>query len=253
MYLAVHYAGVLEEGTKMDVEESVPQGGSISPLLANIYLHYVLDLWVQRWRNNEARGDVIIVRYADDFVVGFQHRSEGERFLVLLKERLAKFDLELHPEKTRLIEFGRFAAQSRSRRGQGKPETFNFLGFTHICAKTRRGKFTVLRKTMRKKRQSKLKEVYAELWRRMHEPVPEQGAYLRAVVGGHIRYFGVPMNGSSISVFYKEVCWMWMKVLRRRSHKHNLRWDRMQRLIARWIPLPRICHPYPLERFGVVT
>lgn len=246
-------AGVLEEGRLIQKEEGTVQGGNISPLLANIYLHYVFDLWVQRWRVKRARGDVVVVRFADDFVVGFQHRYEAERFLAELRQRFRRFGLELQSDKTRLIEFGRFASQSRSRRGQGKPETFNFLGFTHICAKTRRGKFTVLRKTMRKKRQLKLKEVYAELWRRMHEPVPAQGAYLRAVVAGHIRYFGVPMNGLSISVFYREVCRMWMKVLRRRSHKHNLRWDRMQRLIAKWIPLPRICHPYPLERFGVVT
>ena len=246
-------AGVLEEGRLIQKEEGTVQGGNISPLLANIYLHYVFDLWVQRWRVKRARGDVVVVRFADDFVVGFQHRYEAERFLAELRQRFRRFGLELQSDKTRLIEFGRFASQSRSGRGQGKPETFNFLGFTHICAKTRRGKFTVLRKTMRKKRQLKLKEVYVELWRRMHEPVPEQGAYLRAVVAGHIRYFGVPMNGSSISVFYKEVCRMWMRVLRRRSHKHNLRWDRMQRLIAKWIPLPRICHPYPLERFGVVT
>ncbi len=222
-------------------------------MLANIYLHYVLDLWVQRWRTREARGDVIIVRFADDFVAGFQYRSEGERFLDLLKGRLAKFGLELHSEKTRLIEFGRFAALNRSRRGERKPDTFNFLGFTHICGKTRSGKFTVLRRSSRKKVQAKLKEIKAELRRRMHDPIPGQGTYLRSVVEGHSRYYGVPMNGPSVSAFRKEVCQLWLKVLRRRSHKHKLTWDRMKRLIAKWIPPARICHPYPLLRFGVST
>jgi group II intron reverse transcriptase/maturase len=243
-------AGVLEEGKRICSEVGTVQGGSISPLLANIYLHYVLDLWVQRWRNKETRGDVIIVRFADDFVAGFQHRSEGERFLDLLRERFSKFGLELHPEKTRLIEFGRFAALNRARRGERKPETFNFLGFTHICGKTRKGKFTVLRRTIRRRFQLKLKEIKAELRRRMHDPIPEQGTYLRSVVEGHCRYYGVPMNGPSISVLRKEVCRLWLKALRRRSHKHKLTWDRMTRLIARWIPPTRVCHPYPLLRFG---
>jgi group II intron reverse transcriptase/maturase len=246
-------AGVLEEGRLIRTEEGTVQGGSISPLLANIYLHYVFDLWVQQWRRKHARGDVIVVRFADDFVVGFEHRFEAQQFLGDLKERFMSFGLELNAEKTRLIEFGRFAAQNRSKRGRGKPDTFNFLGFTHICSKTRKGKFTILRKTMRKRRQAKLLEVYNELRQRMHEPIPKQGAYLRSVVAGHVRYYGVPMNGASISVFRKEVGRMWLKVLRRRSHKHNLPWERMQRLIARWIPLARVCHPYPLKRFGVIT
>lgn len=246
-------AGVLEEGRLIQTEEGTVQGGSISPLLANIYLHYVFDLWVQQWRCKHARGDVIVVRFADDFVVGFQHRFEAQRFVSDLKQRFLKFGLALNADKTRLIEFGRFAAQNRFKRGERKPQTFNFLGFTHICGKTRKGKFTILRKTMRKKRQAKLLEVHTELRQRMHEPIPEQGAYLRSVVAGHVRYFGVPMNGASISAFRKEVCRMWLKVLRRRSHKHNLTWERMQRLIARWIPLARICHPYPLKRFGVIT
>lgn len=246
-------AGVLEEGKRMQSEVGTVQGGSISPLLANIYLHYVFDLWIQKWRSTQARGDVVVVRFADDFIVGFQHRSEAERFLAELYKRFTQFGLELHPDKTRLIEFGRFAAQNRSRRAQGKPETFIFLGFTHICGKTRKGHFTVLRKTMRRRLHTKLKEVYSELRRHMHDPIPEQGKYLRSVVGGHTRYYGVPMNGPSVSVFRKEVCRLWMKVLRRRSHKHNLPWKRMERLIARWIPLSRICHPYPLARFGVIT
>jgi group II intron reverse transcriptase/maturase len=215
-------AGVLEEGKRIHSEIGTVQGGSISPLLANIYLHYVFDLWVQKWRSTQARGDVVFVRFADDCVAGFQYRDEAERFLVELRKRFAQFGLELHYGKTRLIEFGRFAAQNRAGRGQGKPETFNFLGFTHICGKTRKGHFTVLRKTMHKRMQAKLTEVYTELRRRMHEPIPEQGAYLRSVVAGHTRYYGVPMNGSSISIFRKEVCQRWLKVLRRRSHKHRL-------------------------------
>lgn len=246
-------AGVLEEGRRVQSEVGTVQGGSISPLLANIYLHYVFDLWVQQWRQRQACGDMIVVRFADDFVVGFQYSAEARRFQRELTERFAKFGLTIHPDKTRLIEFGRFAAQNRLERRQGKPETFNFLGFTHICGKTRKGKFTVLRKTMRKKLTAKLKEVYAELRKRMHDPIPEQGAYLRSVVAGHTRYYGVPMNGPSISMFRKEICRLWRKALRRRSQKHHLNWDRMKRLIASWIPTARICHPYPLVRFGVIT
>jgi len=246
-------AGVLEGGERIQSEVGTVQGGSISPLLANIYLHYVFDLWGQRWRKDQVKGDVIVVRWADDFIVGFEHRIEAERFLSELGERLAKFGLELHPGKTRLIEFGRFAATNRAWRGEEKPETFNFLGFTHICGKTRGGKFTVLRETMRKRWQAKLREVYAELWRRMHDPVPKQGAYLRSVIMGHVRYYGVPMNGPSVAAFRKGVCWLWRKVLKRRSQKHRLTWDRMKRLIGRWLPVARVCHPYPLVRFGVIT
>ena len=246
-------AGVLEEGRLIQKEEGTVQGGSISPLLANIYLHYVFDLWVQQWRNKYAHGDVIVVRFADDFVVGFQYRDEAQRFLAKLRKRLAKFGLKLHPDKTRLIEFGRFAAKSRSTRGQGKPETFGFLGFTHICGKTRGGKFTVLRKTRRKKLQAKLKEVKANLRQHLHDSIPKQGAYLRSVVAGHVRYFGVPMNWPAIGIFHTKVCQMWLRTLRRRSHKHKMTWERMKRLIAKWIPPPRICHPYPLQRFSVIT
>jgi group II intron reverse transcriptase/maturase len=246
-------AGVLEEGKRIQKEVGTVQGGSISPLLANIYLHYVFDLWVQQWRKKQAQGEVIAVRYCDDFIVGFQHRHEAERFLSDLHERLRGFGLELHTDKTRILEFGRFARGNINQRGKGKPETFNFLGFTHICSQTRKGVFTVLRKTMRKRRQTKLKEVYQELKRRMHDPVPEQGAYLRSVVGGHVRYYGVPMNGPSVSAFRKEVCQLWWKALKRRSHKHRLVWDRMKRLMDRWLPSARVCHPYPLVRFGVIT
>jgi group II intron reverse transcriptase/maturase len=246
-------AGVLEGRERIQSGVGTVQGGSISPLLANIYLHYVFDLWVQRWRTNQARGNVIVVRWADDFIVGFEHRCEAERFLTELGEWFVKFGLELHPGKTRLIEFGRFAGANRERRGEGRPETFNFLGFTHICGKTRGGKFTILRKTERKRWHAKLKEVYAELRRRMHNPVPEQGAYLRSVVMGYVRYYGVPTNRPSIAAFRKEVCRLWRMVLKRRSQKHRLNWERMTRLIDRWLPLARVCHPNPLDRFGVIT
>ncbi len=244
-------AGVLEEGKRVRKEEGTVQGGSISPLLSNIYLHYVFDLWVHWWRRHKANGEVIAVRFADDWVAGFQYQSEARQFLRELKERFARFGLELHSEKTRLIEFGRFAVQSRDARGQGKPETFDFLGFTHICGKTRQGKFTVLRKTMRKKWQSKLKEISRELRCRMHRPVPEQGAYLKSVLLGHMRYYGVPMNGRSLSAFRHTLQRVWWKVLRRRSQKHNLPWKRMERLIEAWFPPVRIYHPYPLERIRV--
>lgn len=191
-------AGVLEDDEWTRSEAGTVQGGSVSPLLANVYLHYVFDLWVHRWRRTEVRGDVIVVRYADDFVVGFEHRHEAEQFLEALRERFATFGLALHPDKTRLIEFGRFADRNRRRRGVGKPETFDFLGFTHSCSKTRKGGFTVRRHTMRKRFRAKLKAVKAELWHRMHWPVPEQGAYVRAVVLGHMHYYGVPGNQSGI-------------------------------------------------------
>jgi len=246
-------AGVLEDGKRVRSEVGTVQGGSISPLLANVYLHYVFDLWVQRWRKKQARGDVVVVRWADDFVVGFQHRAEAERFWVELRERFAKFGLELHPDKTRLIEFGRFAESNRCGRGGGKPETFDFLGFTHSCAKTRAGKFTVLRQTMRKRLRTKLSEVKAELRRRLHDPVPEQDAYLHSVVKGHCQYYGVPLNGPALKAFRYAVGWIWCRSLRRRSQRHRLTWSRMRRLINRWLPTPRICHPYPLVRLGVVT
>ena len=244
-------AGVLEEGKRIRKEEGTAQGGSVSPLLSNIYLHYVFDLWVHWWRRKKANGDVIVVRFADDWVAGFQYRSEAQKFLRELKERFARFGLELHSEKTRLIEFGRFAAQSRAARGQEKPEIFDFLGFTHICGRTRQGRFTVLRKTMRKKWQGKLKEISRALRSRMHRPVPEQGAYMKSVLLGHMRYYGVPMNGRSLSAFRHALQRVWWKVLRRRSQKHNLSWKRMERLIEAWFPSVRIYHPYPSERVRV--
>jgi group II intron reverse transcriptase/maturase len=247
-------AGVLEEGKRIQSEVGTVQGGSISPLLANVYLHYVFDLWVQRWRSKQARGDVVVVRFADDFVVGFQHRVEAERFLTELRERFERFGLELHPEKTRLIEFGRFARQNRNDRGDGgAPETFNFLGFTHSCGTTRKGGFTVLRQTMRTRWQGKLREVKAELKRRLHDPIPELGAYLRSVVQGHVRYYGVPMNGPALGAFRYAIGRLWWRVLRRRSQGNHLPWHRMQRLITAWLPCVHICHPYPLARLSVIT
>jgi group II intron reverse transcriptase/maturase len=246
-------AGVLEDGKRTRSEVGTVQGGSISPLLANIYLHYVFDLWVERWRRKQARGDVAVVRFADDFVVGFEHRDEAERFLAELRERFARFGLELHPDKTRLIEFGRYAARNRRDRGEGKPETFNFLGFTHICGKTRKGGFTVLRQTMRRRWQAKLQEVKDELRRRLHHPVPETGGYLRSVVLGHMRYYGVPMNYESVRAFRWAVGRLWWQVLRRRSQNNRLAWGRMTRYINRWLPPIHICHPYPLVRLRVMT
>ena len=202
-------AGVLEDGKRLRVEEGTPQGGSASPLLANIYLHYVFDLWVQAWRRKRAHGDVIVVRFADDIVLGFQVKSDAERFRAELEERFRKFALELHSQKTRLLEFGPYAISHRQRRGEGKPETFNFLGFTHICVRKRsNGMYTVLRQTIRKRMQAKLNEVKAELRRRMHHPVPKMGEWLRAVVGGHFRYYGVPMNAPALYLFRFRVGWL---------------------------------------------
>jgi RNA-directed DNA polymerase len=246
-------AGVLEDGEGMRSEEGTVQGGSISPLLANIYLHYAFDLWAHRWREKQARGDVIIVRYADDFIVGFQHRHEAERFLADLQERFAKFGLTLHPDKTRLIEFGRFADRDRRDRGDGKPGSFNFLGFTHSCGKTRGGRFALRRQTMRQRWQAKLTELKEQLRRRRHNPIPKQGAYVGAVVRGYVQYYGVPGNGPALCAFRQAVVWLWHRALKRRSQKARLRWDRMKRYIDRWLPLARICHPYPSARFAVRT
>jgi len=246
-------AGVLEEGQRMRSEAGTVQGGSISPLLANIYLHYVFDLWVQRWRQTQAHGGVVVVRFADDFVVGFQHQEEAERFLAELPERFARFGLALHPDKTRLIEFGRYADRNRRDRGDGKPDTFNFLGFTHSCSKTRKGGFTVLRQTMRRRWQAKLSEVRTELRRRLHASIPEQGAYLRSVLVGHVRYYGVPRNGPSLMAFRSALGRLWHAALRRRSQTARLTWARLARLTARWLPLPHICHPYPDQRLAWTT
>jgi group II intron reverse transcriptase/maturase len=241
-------AGVLEEEKLTVSEEGTPQGGSASPLLANIYLHYVFDLWAEAWRRKIARGDILMVRFADDIVVGFQEKAEAERFWNELKERMKKFDLELHPEKTRLLEFGRYAAERRRKRGEGKPETFNFLGFTHICGKSRKGRFLMIRQTIRKRMQAKLKAIRVELRRRMHEPLKEQGQWLRAVVDGHIRYYGVPGNWAALRTFRQQVERSWQRTISRRSQTGYVPWARMQRLLRRWIPPEQICHPYPSLR-----
>lgn len=246
-------AGVLEEGKLTHSDEGTVQGGSISPLLANIYLHYVFDLWVQWWRNQGNCGDVIVVRYADDFVMGFEHRSDAESFLCSLRERFAKFGLELHPDKTRLLEFGRSAINNRKRRGERRPETFDFLGLTHRCGRTRKGGYTIARETARKKMVAKLREVKAELRRRMHEPIPDQGKYLKSVIGGHVRYYGVPGNGNRINAFRYIISQQWQRSLSRRSQNGQVTWERMKRLIDRWLPPAHICHPYPSQRLNVIT
>lgn len=244
-------AGVSEEGAWAKTEVGTPQGAVVSPLLANVYLHYAFDLWAQHWRKHRATGEIIIVRYADDIVMGFEQRGDAERFLQEWKERLRKFGLELHPDKTRLIEFGRFAAEDRKRRGESKPETFNFLGFSHICAKNREtGGFSVDRKTIRKRLSAKLKAVREELRRRWHEPVAEVGKWLRSVVQGYFNYHAVPGNIDSLQSFRAQVVWHWSRALQRRSQKSRMPWERFGPLVARWIPSATILHPRPAMRFN---
>jgi group II intron reverse transcriptase/maturase len=242
-------AGVIEDGNWAECEEGTPQGATVSPLLANVYLHYVLDQWAERWRRQQAHGDVVIVRYADDFIVGFEHREDAERFQAELSERFAKFGLELKAEKTRLIEFGRFAAGNREARGLGRPETFDFLGFTHISGKTGSGRFALRRITVAKRMRAKLKEVKAELVRRMHLPIPEVGYWLGSVVRGHLAYYAVPGNLDAVKAFCSLVQRIWHWTLRRRSQRTNATWERMKRLIDRWLPKARTLHPYPEMRF----
>ena len=246
-------AGVLEDGEVTRSEEGVPQGGSVSPLLANVYLHYVFDLWADRWRRNQTSGDVVIVRFCDDFVVGFQHRENAEQFLLDLGKRFSEFNLELHKNKTRLIEFGRFAAQNRERQGKGKPETFDFLGFTHICGRSQNGKFIVHRHSISKRIRAKLMALEVELRRRLHVPVPIIGKWLRVVLLGHYRYYGVPGNSRKLSAFRYHLSRLWYKTLLRRSQRKRLNWERMDRLIERWLPKPRICHSYPNLSLYVTT
>ncbi len=220
-------AGVIEDGSWAACEEGTPQGASASPLLANVYLHYVFDLWAQQWRRRQARGDVVIVRFADDFIVGFEHRGDAERFDADLRERFAKFALKLHADKTRLIEFGRFAAQNRKARGLGRPETFDFLGFTHICAKTRNGRFMLKRITISKRMRAKLREVKHSLMQRRHLPIPEQGRWLASVVRGHLAYYAVPGNIDAVAAFRTQATRHWYRALRRRSQRSRLDWTRM--------------------------
>lgn len=246
-------AGVIENGEWTASEKGSPQGASVSPLLANVYLHYVLDLWVHWWRQHHARGDVIIVRWADDFVVGFQYEADGRRFLEQLRDRFRKFSLELHPEKTRLIRFGRFARRdSRRFDGRSKPETFDFLGFTHYCGVNRNGKFMVCRITMKKRFVAKLREIKAELRKRMHHSIVEQGHWLASVVRGYFAYHAIPGNWEAIGAFRTQVARMWYKTLRRRSQRTRITWDRMTKTVHTWLPLARILHPWPEQRCAAI-
>jgi group II intron reverse transcriptase/maturase len=246
-------AGVMEDGELKRAKEGTPQGSSISPVLANIYLHYAFDLWVQQWRKKQAQGDMIVIRFADDIVVGFQYKSEAERFQKEMQDRLLGFNLKLHPEKTRLVEFGRYAETDRKRAGKGKPDTFLFLGFTHICGKTSKGKFAVIRKTSQKKMRSKLQVIKQELRKKMHNPVKEVGKWLASVLRGHYQYYGVPRNIHAMSSFRWAVIKLWHWTLMRRSQKSRLTWERMNRLARTWLPSPRITHPFPGQRLCVIT
>ena len=246
-------AGVSEGGNWSRTEVGTPQGAVASPLLANIYLHYAFDLRVKHWRKHQATGDMVVVRYADDIVAGFEHRADAERFLSEWKERMQKFGLVLHPDKTRLIEFGRHAAEHRKRRGEDKPETFDFLGFTHMCGKTRKtGRFIVKRKTIRKRLSAKLKELKEELRRRWHEPVAEVGKWLKAVVRGYFNYHAVPGNMESLNSFRAQVIWRWFRALRRRSQRDKMTRERFWQLVDRWIPSAKITHPHPNVRFDAI-
>ena len=243
-------AGIMEQGEWKASEEGTPQGATISPLLANVFMHYVFDLWIEQWRRCQARGKVIVVRYADDFIVGFQNRPEAERFRVELKERLAKFALSLSEEKTRLIEFGRYANERRKKRGEGKAHTFNFLGFTHICGTARKtGKLQIMRLTARKRRNAKLQSIAEQLRYRREEPIAEQGAWLRKVIEGYYRYHAVPGNLRVLGSVRTEIARQWYRSLRRRSHKRKLTWKKMPHYVNRWLPQPKVLHPWPEERF----
>jgi RNA-directed DNA polymerase len=244
------HAGVSENGQWSRTTVGTPQGAVISPLLANIYLHYVFDRWIQRWRTRAAQGEVVVVRYADDIVLGFEQRQDAERCLAAWQVRLQQFGLQLNSTKTRLIEFGRYATERRQRRGAGKPETFDFLGFTHICGKfAHSGKFVVRRKTIQKRLRAKLQQVKMELYRRWHEPVSEVGQWLRTVVQGYFNYHAVPGNGASLERFRTQIIWLWLRSLRRRSQRSRMSWTRFGPLVATWIPRARILHPFPALRF----
>jgi group II intron reverse transcriptase/maturase len=246
-------AGVIEDGEWSITEDGTAQGASASPLLANVYLHYVFDLWADQWRRRHAHGDVILSRFADDYVAGFEHRDDAERFLVDLRSRFAQFGLELAAEKTRLIEFGRFAARDRARRGDRKPETFEFLGFTHACAKDKHGRFKLRRITSKKKLRAKLKSVKAEMMRRRDYPLPVQGRWLASVVRGHYGYYAVPDNSEALHGFRRRIVRHWRRALSRRSQKGRVNWEQIHCLADRWLPQPRIMHPWPNQRFDAST
>jgi RNA-directed DNA polymerase len=243
--------GVLEDGVVTVSEAGTGQGAVISPLLANIYLHYVFDLWAEQWRGREARGDMIMVRYADDIVLGFEHEADARRFLEAMRTRLQTFSLTLHPDKTRVIAFGRFAADNRDQAGLGKPDTFDFLGFTFISGKTRQGKFLVKRKSRRDRVKAKLREIKEALRRNMHKPIPEQGSWLGQVVTGYFAYHAVPTNLGALVAFHHHVTDLWRRALQRRSQKAHKTWPDMTKLVAQWLPCPRIQHPWPNQRFAV--
>jgi group II intron reverse transcriptase/maturase len=246
-------AGVLEDGRYIETSEGTPQGAVISPLLANIYLHYVLDLWAHEWRQRQARGNVNIVRYADDFVLGFQYKDDAERFLAELRERLATFRLALHPDKTRLIEFGRFANNNRKRRGEPSAEAFDFLGFTHMCGVSRKaGRYYVRRETIRRRMIAKLEDVKSKLRLRWHDKIAEQGRWLRSVVQGYFNYYGIPGNHARLETFRRECARHWLHALRRRSDKCKLSWTRFVRYLNRWLPRPTTTHPYPDVRLYAI-
>jgi hypothetical protein len=244
-------AGILEDGIVTVSDSGTGQGSVISPMLANVYLHYVFDLWAERWRRREATGDMIIVRYADDLVLGFEHEADARRFWDAMRMRFEEFALSLHPDKTRLIEFGRLAAARRARRGLGKPETFAFLGFTFICGRSRQGKFLLCRKTRRDRMRAKLREIKEELRRRLHQPIPEQGRWLRRVVSGFFDYHAVPTNGRALVAFRSRVETLWHRSLRRRSQRDRATWLRTRKLVEDWLPKPRTLHPWPEKRFAV--
>jgi group II intron reverse transcriptase/maturase len=246
-------AGVIEDGEWSQTEQGTPQGATVSPLLANVYLHYVFDLWAHQWRQRHARGDVVIVRFADDVVVGFQHERDARRFLAELRARFAKFELELADDKTRLVEFGRYATERRRRRGLGRPETFAFLGFVHLCLTTRDGRFRVGRVTIAKRMRAKLRQLKVDLMRRRHLSIPAQGRWLARVVRGHYAYYAVPGNIEAVVAFRDRVIWLWYRTLRRRSQRSRLTWQRMFRLADRWLPRARIMHPWPDVRFYART
>lgn len=246
------HAGVIEDGKWSETTAGAPQGAVISPLLSNVFLHYVFDLWIEWWRRQPGRHDVVVVRYADDFVIGFESHAEAMACLEALRERFAKFGLKVHEGKTRLIEFGRYAIESRCKRGQGRPETFDFLGFTHKCAKTRTtGRFTIHRHSVAKRLRATLRAIKGELRKRMHVPLGETGRWLRRVVQGWLNYHAVPSNSHRLGRFVDEVTRLWLQVIRRRSQRGRTRWtwERMQRLARIHLPRPRILHPYPDQRF----
>src|SRR3954453_10529756 len=244
-------AGILEDGVVTVSDNGTGQGSGISPMLANVYLHYVFDLWAERWRRREAKGDMIIVRYADDLVLGFEREADARRFRDAMRARFEEFALSLHPDKTRLIEFGRLAAARRARRGLGKPETFTFLGSTFICGKSRQGKFLLCRKTRRDRMRAKLREIKDELRRRLHQPIPEQGQWLRRVASGFFNYHAVPTNGRALVAFRSHVETLWHRSLRRRSQRDKTTWPRTKKLAEDWLPRPRTLHPWPEKRFAV--